>query len=363
MSGAAADTRSADQRLMDMALMLAERELGDTWPNPSVGCVILKDQRVVGRGWTRSGGRPHAETEAIAAAGPLARGATAYVSLEPCSHHGKTPPCADALIAAGVNRVVAAVEDPNPKVSGAGLGKLRAAGIQVDHGLRRSEAERVNHGFFLRIGRNRPLFALKSATSLDGRIALAGGASQWITGPAARAAGHAIRARYDAILAGSGTILADNPTLNCRMPGFAGRPKVRIVLDRRGRVSDRHRVTDTADGPCWIYRSARGAVGGAEVRVIDVGAADFLAATVADMASAGLTRVLIEGGGDVAAAFLAAGLIDEVYWFSAGQALGGDALPAVGALRLDRLAAAPNFTTRNVIRFGEDTLRILERVH
>src|SRR5262249_46203181 len=223
----------ADQEFMSRALALAERGLFPTTPNPRVGCVIVRDGAVVGEGFHERAGGPHAETNALGAAGARAEGATAYVTLEPCSHHGKTPPCADALIAAGVARVVIASGDPDPRVSGQGIAKLRAAGIEVERGVGKAEGDQLNAGFFLRVTQNRPLFALKTATSLDGRIALGNGDSKWITGPAARQAVQALRARYDAILVGSGTALADDPMLTCRLEGYAGRPKVRIVLDRR----------------------------------------------------------------------------------------------------------------------------------
>ncbi len=354
--------REFDQRMMAIALSLAEREIGDTWPNPSVGCVIAANGRIVGRGWTRSGGRPHAETEALGMAGTDAKGATAYVALEPCSHHGKTPPCVDALVAAGIQRVVASTKDPDPRVSGEGFARLRAAGVIVDEGLAQTEAERINRGFFLRMGRNRPLFALKVGASLDGRIALKDGTSQWITGESARAAGHALRARFDAILVGSRTVMDDDPLLTCRMPGYAGRPKVRIVLDRRGRVGPEHRIASEEHGPSLIYRSGSAAkVGAAEVRSLTSNGSGFLGEAVADMARTGLTRVLIEGGGTIAGAFMAAGMIDEIFWFSSGHVLGGDARPAMGALNIDQLSDGPQFVTRRVDKFGNDTLRVLER--
>ena len=195
---------------MRAALALARRGLGNTWPNPAVGCVIVNEGRVVGRGWTQRGGRPHAETEALARAGSAATGATAYVTLEPCSHHGKTPPCAEALIGARIARVVAAVEDPDPRVSGAGIARLRDAGVEVETGLCAEEAAELNAGFFCRVTHGRPLVTLKLATSLDGRIATANGESRWITGPAARERAHLLRATHDAVLVGTGTAFADD---------------------------------------------------------------------------------------------------------------------------------------------------------
>src|SRR5579864_840444 len=225
-----------DLHAMRAALALARRGLGTVWPNPAVGCVILKDGRVVGRGWTQKGGRPHAETEALARASEAAKGATAYVSLEPCSHHGRTPPCAEALVAAGVARVVAAVEDPDPRVSGSGIARLKAAMIAVETGVCAADAEEVNAGFFCRVEHRRPLVTLKLATSLDGRIATASGESRWITGLAARERAHLLRATHDAVLVGTGTALADDPQLTCRLPGLENRSPVRIVIDRHLRL-------------------------------------------------------------------------------------------------------------------------------
>ena len=231
-----------DLRWMRAAFALARRGLGNVWPNPAVGCVLVRDGRVVGRGWTQPGGRPHAETEALRRAGALARGATAYVSLEPCSHWGRTSPCADALIAAGVRRVVAALEDPDPRVSGSGIARLREAGIAVETGLGAAEAAEINAGFLTRQRLGRPLVTLKLATSLDGKIATATGESQWITGPSARAYAHKLRAEHDAIMVGTGTVLADDPQLTCRLPGLSQ------LLSRAGRA--RPPATDPVDSAC-----------------------------------------------------------------------------------------------------------------
>src|SRR6266446_3099076 len=222
---------------MRAAIALARRGLGDVWPNPAVGCVIVRKGRVVGRGWTQPGGRPHGETVALARAGVAATGATAYVTLEPCCHWGKTPPCADALIAAGLRRVVVALEDPDPRVAGAGIERLRAAGIEVEVGLCAAEAAEINAGFLQRVRLGRPLVTLKLATSLDGRIATAGGESRWITGPLARERAHLLRATHDAILVGTDTVLADDPRLTCRVPGLSRRSPVRVVIDRHLRIS------------------------------------------------------------------------------------------------------------------------------
>ena len=206
---------------MRAALALARRGLGSTWPNPTVGCVLVADGHVIGRGWTQPGGVPHAETVALERAGDQARGATAYISLEPCSHYGKTPPCADALVAAGISRAVLAMQDPNPDIDGRGIDKLKAAGVDVELGLMEAEARKVNAGFSLMVERGRPLVTLKTATTLDGRIAVSSGASQWITGAAARRRAHLLRSQNDAVMVGAGTAVADNPQLTCRLPGLA----------------------------------------------------------------------------------------------------------------------------------------------
>ena len=223
-----------DRHYMAVALALGERGLGRVWPNPSVGCVLVKDDVVVGRGWTQPPPGNHGEVEALRRAGDRALGATAYVTLEPCCHYGRTPPCTMALIHAGVRRVVVAATDPFPRVDGRGIEQLRQSGVQVDVGLMREAAENQQGGFLLKVKGNRPLITLKLATSLDGRIATASGESQWITGPRARNAGHGLRATHDAIMVGSGTARLDDPSLTCRLPGMEPRSPVRIVISRGG---------------------------------------------------------------------------------------------------------------------------------
>lgn len=347
-------TTETDLGHMRAALSLAARGLGRVWPNPAVGCVITDPTgHVVGRGHTQPGGRPHAETEALRQAGTAARGGTAYVTLEPCSHHGKTPPCAEALVAAGIKRCVVALDDPDPRVSGRGLALLRQAGIEVTEGILQAEADRLNAGFLKRIRQGRPLTTLKLATTLDGRIATRSGESQWITGPASRQRGHLLRATYDAILVGSGTALADNPTLTCRLPGLADRSPVRVVLDRRLRLPTDSILVQTApQTPTWLLTGAGhaepqlAAYRAAGVEVIELpdpaGPQEILAA----LGGRGLTRLLIEGGAQVAAAFLAADAIDRIVWMRAPGILGGDALAAIGELGLDRLAAMRRFDLR-----------------
>jgi diaminohydroxyphosphoribosylaminopyrimidine deaminase/5-amino-6-(5-phosphoribosylamino)uracil reductase len=353
--------------MMRAALALARRSLGRTWPNPAVGCIIAKDGQVIARGRTQNGGRPHAEADALARAGAAARGATVYVTLEPCSHFGKSPPCADALVRADVARVVSAMEDPNPEVNGQGHARLRAAGITVDVGEGASEAAEINAGFLLRIGAGRPMFHLKLASSLDGRIATASGESKWITGDGARADGHRLRAIHDAILVGAGTVAADDPELTCRLPGLGAYSPVRIVLDSKAGLAESSKLATTAQQvPVWLLCTSaapaakREVLHKAGVEVIEVAAAGDgrVDATVAAQALGrrGLTRVLVEGGGQVAAAFLKAGLIDRITSYRAGLVLGADARSAVGELGFDQLDFAPRFRLVSTRSLQGDTV-------
>src|SRR5213595_3093226 len=238
--------KAADQRFMQLALALGRRGLGRTWPNPAVGAVVVKNGVIIGRGWTQPGGRPHAEPEALKRAGEAARGATLYVTLEPCSHIGKSPPCADAIIAAGIARVVSAIEDPNPEVAGQGHAKLRAAGITVDIGLGAAEAARDHAGHFRRVRDRRPHVILKLAVTSDGKIGAAGRKPVAISGEAAKARVHLLRAQCDAILVGIGTVQSDDPLLSCRLPGMAAQSPVRVVLDRALRISGTSKLVHSA---------------------------------------------------------------------------------------------------------------------
>jgi diaminohydroxyphosphoribosylaminopyrimidine deaminase/5-amino-6-(5-phosphoribosylamino)uracil reductase len=362
----------SDLMHMKAALALARRGLGGTWPNPAVGCVIVKEGRVVGRGWTQPGGRPHAETEALARAGVAAQGGTAYVSLEPCSHQGRTPPCADALIAAGIARVVAAVEDPDPRVSGRGIARLSGAGIPVGTGVCAVEAAELNVGFFSRVKRGRPLVTLKLATSLDGRIATATGESRWITGAAARERAHLLRATHDAVLVGTGTALTDDPQLTCRLPGLEDRSPVRIVLDARLRLPTTLRLFAEPDAaPTWVVTLAssdparQAELTGRGIRLIiakpnEAGAID-LAGLLRRLGDDGLTRLLVEGGGQLAAALLRQGLVDRLVWMRAPIVIGGDGVPGIAALGLNALAGAPGFTLVSREIVGGDVIDAYRR--
>ncbi len=342
---------------MAHALVLAARGLGRSWPNPSVGCVIVQGTRVVGRGHTQPGGRPHAEIVALAQAGAAARGATAYVTLEPCAHHGQTGPCAEALIAAGVARVVTALTDPDPRVAGRGHTGLRAAGIAVTEGVLADSARTVAAGFLKRVTQGLPFVTLKLATTLDGRTATASGESRWITGPEARRMVHAMRLSHDAVLIGAGTAVADDPDLTAREIGAAHQP-VRIVMDSTLRTPLTSRLARTAqDVPVWMIHSDKASpiaiaawqqVGARMIHATDAPGA-FHA-----LADAGLTRILCEGGATLAASLLRAGLVDELALFTAGAAIGADGHPALGALGLTALKDAPRMALRDQHRVGVD---------
>ncbi len=359
-------TTDADRMHMRAALALATRGLGTTWPNPSVGCVIVRDGRVVGRGTTQPGGRPHAEAVALAMAGAQAEGATAYVTLEPCCHQGRAGPCTDALLAAGIARVVVGAVDPDSRVNGKGLRQMQAGGIAVESGLLRHEALRTLIGFNHRVTLGRPMVTLKLASTLDGRIATHGGESQWITGPPARRLVHAMRGRHDAVMVGVGTVLADNPDLTCRIPGFRPTPNVRIVVDSHLRTPlTSHLLRTAAAVPTW-FLLREGTNLAREEAFADLGARLFkvagapagidLRAGVAALAAAGLTRVMVEGGGQLAAALLRDDLVDRIAWFHAPAVMGGDGWPAVQAFGIERLDQMPRFTRDCETVIGDDIL-------
>ncbi|MGR3661067.1 MAG: bifunctional diaminohydroxyphosphoribosylaminopyrimidine deaminase/5-amino-6-(5-phosphoribosylamino)uracil reductase RibD [Paracoccaceae bacterium] len=351
---------------MRHALGLGARGLGHVWPNPAVGCVIVNAGRIVGRGWTAPGGRPHAETVALLQAGKRARGASVYVTLEPCAHQGQTPPCADGLIAAGVARVVVACGDPDPRVNGAGTARLRAAGVEVVEGVCAQEAAAAHAGFFLRVREGRPFVTLKLASSLDGRIATASGESKWITGPLARRAVHAMRAGHDAVMVGGGTARSDDPSLTVRDLGVTHQP-VRIVWVRHLDLPLQGQLAKTAgETPVWILHGEDADAG--RVRSWRDTGATLLACALGDgqqldpvaalqiLGSAGLTRVFCEGGGALAASLLRAGVVDALVTFTAGIGIGAEGQAMLGAMRLDRLADAPRFEQVDCRALGADIM-------
>jgi diaminohydroxyphosphoribosylaminopyrimidine deaminase/5-amino-6-(5-phosphoribosylamino)uracil reductase len=368
------DLKAADQRFMQLALALGRRGQGRTWPNPAVGAVVVKDGVIAGRGWTQSGGRPHAEPVALARAGEAARGATLYVTLEPCSHVGKSPPCADAVISAGIKRVVSAIEDPNPEVAGQGHARLRAAGIAVEVGLGAAEAARDHAGHFRRVRDKRPHVILKLAVSADDKIAAAGHKPVAISGEAAKARMHLLRAQCDAILVGIGTVQADDPLLTCRLPGMEARSPVRVVLDRALRISGTSRLVHSARAtPLWLMTSGfaeapaamrLGAAGAQVTRVATTATAppmlDLLAVLRA-LADKGITRLLVEGGARVASSFVAAGFVDEFWLLRGPDAVGDDGVAALDVLPLASVTQSPGFRIRASESLDKDTLTVYER--
>ena len=359
---------------MSIALALAGRGLGVVWPNPAVGCVLVRDRVIVARGWTQSGGRPHAETEALRRAGDSARGATAYVTLEPCAHSGRTPPCAEALAEAAVARCVVAIDDPDPRVSGRGIERLQKAGVEVVRGVCAEDARALNAGYLMRLGEGRPLVTWKVASTLDGRIATGKGDSRWITGAPARARAHLLRARHDAVMVGARTAIADRPSLTCRLPGLEDRSPVRVVADSRLRLSlTDPLVSDAAKVPTWVLTLAstdalrRRAFEDCGVELIEVGAAPGGGVSMPDalaaLAERGITRLLVEGGGRLAASLLRDDLVERIEWFRAASVIGGDGVAAVAALGIERLAEAPRFERVSVLPLGDDALESYVRRH
>ncbi|ADD76136.1 diaminohydroxyphosphoribosylaminopyrimidine deaminase/5-amino-6-(5-phosphoribosylamino)uracil reductase [Pantoea sp. PA1] len=357
-----------DERYMARALELARRGRFTTTPNPNVGCVIVRDGQIVGEGWHQRAGEPHAEVHALRMAGDRARGATAYVTLEPCSHHGRTPPCCDALIAAGVTRVVAAMQDPNPQVAGRGLHRLHQAGIEVSHGLMMQEAEALNRGFLKRMRTGFPWIQLKLGASLDGRTAMASGESQWITSPAARRDVQRLRAQSSAILSSSATVLADNPSLTVRWSELDSesqrlvdeaelRQPVRVIVDSQNRVTPDHKLIEQL-GETWLMRQQVDDRHWPEtVTQIPVPLRDSQLDLVALMMVLGqrqINSVWVEAGATLAGALIQAGLVDELIVYVAPKLLGNDARGLCQLAGLTQLADAPVFAFRDLRQVGDD---------
>jgi diaminohydroxyphosphoribosylaminopyrimidine deaminase / 5-amino-6-(5-phosphoribosylamino)uracil reductase len=324
------------QRYMRTALLLAQRHLGCTWPNPSVGAVIVKNNQIIATGVTATGGRPHAETQALQQAGADAHDACLYVTLEPCAHQGKTPPCTSAIIQAGIRMVVTGCGDPYAQVAGKGIAQLREAGIHVIENICADEAREINRGFFSVVERKRPLVSLKLATSLDGKMATGSGESRWITGERARQYGHYLRSRYDAIATGIGTVLADDPLLTCRLPGLEDHSPVRIVFDRELRLPLGSNLVKTAkETPVWVVTAPELLQSEGKTAEFTPASVQFLPLTAQNginelqntlqlLAEQGITRLLVEAGGKLSTAFLQSGLVDRMYWFRAPFMIGND---------------------------------------
>lgn len=368
-----------DRAHMRAALSLARRGLGNVAPNPAVGCVLVRPDlgwkgRVVGRGWTQPGGRPHAETEAIRRAGNLAKSSHAYVTLEPCNHHGQTGPCTEALITAGVHSVTIALTDPDPRVSGTGTEKLRSAGLSVRTGLLEHEARALNAGFLSVQQRRRPWITLKIATSLDGMIAAEKGTQLWITGPSARYRGHLLRAQNDGILTGIGTVLADNPQLTCRLPGLEGQSPERFVLDTHLRVPETANILSPAhqSATTIFFGDSEETLRSATYKRLTSaykltpmpmtnGQIDLTAA-VSMLAERGITRLMVEGGQSINTAFLNAGLIDEVAWFRAPTSIGVEGVRAFDIAGTEYPDQSGAFELTSVIDLDDDRLERYLRV-
>lgn len=356
---------NADTRYMALALSLGRRSQGGTWPNPAVGCVIVKNNRIIGRGWTQPTGRPHAETVALAQAGNAARGADVFVTLEPCAHHGKTPPCAQALIDAGVSRVVMAIPDSDPRVDGLGAKMLRDAGITVETGLLGNQAFDDHDGFLRRTLTGRPMVTLKLASSIDGRIATGTGESQWITAAPARRAVHAMRARHDGVMVGGGTARHDDPTLTVRDLGIDRQP-ARIVVSRRLDLPLLSNLARTAKDIPLILCHGKDADKSLVKAWTELGAhllpcrllkqqldpEDVLT----QLGKRGLTRIFCEGGGALAASLIRNDLVDQLVGFTAGLNIGAEGLPSIGALGLDKLSRAQRFSLRETRVVGPDVM-------
>ncbi|MHA1539155.1 MAG: bifunctional diaminohydroxyphosphoribosylaminopyrimidine deaminase/5-amino-6-(5-phosphoribosylamino)uracil reductase RibD [Alphaproteobacteria bacterium] len=342
-----------DLHYMRYALSLSKRGIGQVAPNPSVGCVFVKDGRVLSVGWTGQGGRPHAEAAAIALAKKRnedLKGATAYVTLEPCSHHGKTPPCAEALIQAGITRAVIATMDPDPRVSGKGIALLEAAGITVETGLLEDEAQKINVGFFSRILHKRPFITLKIATSLDGKIALGNGESKWITSPLSRRRAQLLRHQHDAIMVGKNTVIQDDPRLTSRLQNTIS--PLRVVLDTQGQLSHDYKIFDTVAETLHLTKK--------EIKTTENGLLD-LTDVMQYLATKGITRLLAEGGAALATHLLKENLVDQLIWFRAPKIIGNDGLAGLGTLNLSALSAAGDFEKIRSLNLGNDLMEIYEK--
>jgi diaminohydroxyphosphoribosylaminopyrimidine deaminase/5-amino-6-(5-phosphoribosylamino)uracil reductase len=365
-----------DARFMTSALALGRRGLGNVWPNPAVGALVVRHGPggpvVVGRGWTQPGGRPHAETEALGRAGALARGATLYVTLEPCSHHGKTSPCADAIVAAGISTVVSALEDPNPEVAGRGHARLRAAGVAVRVGTGAAEAAHAHAGHIRRMREKMPTVTLKLAMSADGKAGLAGRRPAAITGERARDRVHLLRAMNDAILVGIGTALADDPVLTCRLPGMADRSPVRVVFDASLRLPlDGRLVTSVKDAPLWVVTAHSApadreqALRARSVEVLRVGISApgrlDLGAALRLLADRGITRLLVEGGPILASAMIASDFVDELALFQGSARIGPEGIDVLEGMPMSALTRSQRFKSVGAESVGPDRLETFVR--
>nr|WP_196792408.1 bifunctional diaminohydroxyphosphoribosylaminopyrimidine deaminase/5-amino-6-(5-phosphoribosylamino)uracil reductase RibD [Ehrlichia canis] len=352
-----------DKKFMSLALRIARRGLGNVFPNPAVGCIVVNRGIIVGRGWTQVGGRPHAEVVALNNAGYLAKGATVYVTLEPCSHYGKTGPCALKLIDAGIKRMVIAARDPDVRVSGNGIKLLRDANIDVKCDLMYKEAQELNVGFFFTKIKGRPFITVKLASTLDGKIALSNGNSKWITNQLTRNWVHKQRSMYDAVMVGSNTVVHDDPMLNTRIPGLECYSPVRIVIDRFGKICTYHNIVKTADIiPTYILTddTSKTKLGKAKYLIV-TGTDNFLknAMKVISM-KIGITRLFVEGGSILITELLKSQLVDRIIWCRSNKIFGANAVSSVGDLNILTLQNLYNFRKIDTLYFDDDVVDILE---
>ena len=365
----ASGVNTDDERFMRLALALGRRNLGRTWPNPAVGAVIVKDGVILARGWTQQGGRPHAEVEALRRAKKAAEGATMYVTLEPCSHQGKSPPCADAILRAGIARVVSALEDPNPEVAGQGHERLRAKGIVLDIGVGAEEARRMHAGHISRVTQGRPHVTLKLAISADGKAGLAGRKQASITGEVSQERVFQIRAANDAILVGIGTVLADDPQLTCRLPGMFEHSPVRVVLDAGLRLPLATSVVATVrETPTWVFTSRKPSAIAEEIlqqkgckvfRVDDSDGQLDIQEVVKTLSEQGITRLMVEGGPTIAASFVGADLVDEAFLLRGEKSIGSNGIDPLEGMPLGVLTG--RLSSRGSEKLGNDTLESFAR--
>lgn len=360
-----------DDAWMNAAAAQAARGLGTTWPNPTVGCVIVKNGRVLGRGRTAAGGRPHAEPSALKNLRASASGADVYVTLEPCSHHGATPPCTDALVNSKVSRVIIGNTDPDPRVNGRGIQVLLEAGIDVSLFKGSPQVSEANIGFFSRIQRGRPTVTLKLASTLDGKIAMSTGESKWITGSVSRRTTHVLRSKYDAILVGRATVEADDPMLDVREMGAVPSP-VRVVVDTKAATNIASQIVSTARRiPTWILAGTSASdfdvhrltgLGAKVIRCEEHKGRVHLVSALQNLGAEGITRVLCEGGSRMAASLLAADLVDDLVLFQAGKIIGKDGLSGIGQLHMERLADVPEFELISTDTSGHDIMSTWRRM-
>ena len=354
-----------DQNWMQKALRLAVRGIGRVSPNPPVGCVIVKEDKVIGRGWTQSGGRPHAEVMALQQAGTKAKGATAYCTLEPCSHFGKTPPCCDALIKAGISKVVVATQDPDLRVNGRGIKRLREAGVGVVENICKEEALDIMKGFFNVCAFSRPYVSLKFGMSIDSRVAAVNGESKWITGGDARRSGHLLRAKNDAILTGIGTLLCDDPKLDCRLPGLERHSPSRVLVDSKLRIPiTSHFALTAKNHHSYVFTTEKSDAAKKDI-LTDMGVKILQVPCSVDghvlmprclelMAAEGITTVLVEAGGYLASSLLKSDLVDKLVIYRAPMIIGGDGIAAWHPLGVERLKMSKRFALQNIERIGSD---------